>query len=144
VKVNAPRNLSGFYLPNSQLSNGLSAPAIVLGPYNGNFPGNAVYRSTGQQPFTQYPFRSGNGSSFPGVGSIYGSILPGVVLQTALVDDIEVPTSYTLAPSYVADAPFINRTYGESSFSTFTVGTKIRFNNVNDPVGFGIVGYYRF
>jgi hypothetical protein len=144
VKVNSPRNLSGFYLPNSQLSNGLSAPAIVLGPYNGNFPGQAVYRATGEQPFTQYPFGGGSGSSFPGVGSIYGSILPGVVLQTALVNNVEVPTSYSLAPSYLPDAPFINRTYGESSFSTFTVGTKIRFNNVNDPIGFGVVGYYRF
>ncbi len=144
VKVNSPRNLSGFYLPNSQI-NGMSAPAIVLGPYNGAFPGSAVYRTTGEQPFIQYPFGGGGGDNFPGVGSIYGSILPGVVFGTTVTEEgFEVPTSYTLAPSYLPDAPFVNRLYGESSFSTFTVGTKIRFNNVNDPVGFGIVGYYRF
>lgn len=151
IKVNSPRNLSGFYLPNSQLSNGLTAPAIVQGPYNGFFPGQAVFRATGSQPFSQYPFGStgtGGGSgaaNFPGVGSVYGSILPGVVLQSGVLGDgTEVPMSYTLAPSYLPDAPFINRTFGESSFSTFTVGTKIRFNNVNDPVGVGIVAYYRF
>lgn len=144
VKVNSPRNLSGFYLPNSQLSNGLSAPAIVQGPFNGFFPGQAVYRATGAQPFTQYPYGSGSGNNFPGVGSMYGGILPGVVLQTGLLNGIEVPTSYTLAPSYLPDAPFVNRTFGESSFSTYTVGTKIRFNNVNSPVGVGVVAYYRF
>ncbi|HET9054874.1 MAG TPA: hypothetical protein VFM90_11905, partial [Cyclobacteriaceae bacterium] len=154
IKVNSPRNLSGFYLPNSQLRIGnlvTSGPAIVQGPYNGFFPGQAVFRGTGVQPFSQYPFISGgvgggNGAAnFPGVGSIYGSILPGVVLQTTTLGSGDVvPTSYTLAPSYLPDAPFINRTYGESAFSTFTVGTKIRFNNVNSPVGFGVVGYYRF
>ncbi len=154
IKVNSPRNLSSFYLPNSQLRIGnlvTSGPAIVQGPYNGSFPGQAVFRRTGSQAFNQYPFAGGgvgggNGAAnFPGIGSIYGSILPGVVLQTATLGNGEVvPSSYTLTPSYLPDAPFINRTYGESSFSTFTVGTKIRFNNVNSPVGFGIVAYYRF
>lgn len=154
VKVNAPRNLSSFYLPNSQFGSGIgraSGPAIVQGPFNGSFPGQAVFRAAGTQPFVQYPFITGgsgggNGAAnFPGVGSIYGSILPGVVLQTTtLASGDVVPSSYALAPSYLPDAPFVNRTYGESAFSTFTVGTKIRFNNVNSPVGYGVVGYYRF
>ncbi len=96
-------------------------------------------------------FAGNNGAdNFPGLGSIFGSILPGVVFQTqcqvgntcALV--ATTPTSFTTAPVYLPDAPFINRTFGESSFSTFTVGGKVRFTNVNNPVGFGVIGYYRF
>lgn len=94
----------------------------------------------------------GNGAhAFPGIGSVYGSILPGVVLQTVCTNGAAScpniatsPSSFTTAPSYLPDAPFINRRFGESSFSTFTVGGKVRFTNVNNPVGFGIIGYYRF
>ncbi|HXG85870.1 MAG TPA: hypothetical protein VNI84_17755 [Pyrinomonadaceae bacterium] len=90
----------------------------------------------------------GNGAdSFPGIGSVFGSILPGVVLQTATVGttaQTQVPTSFTLAPSYLPDAPFINRTYGESAFNTFTVGAKIRFTGPNNPYGIGLIPFYRF
>jgi hypothetical protein len=51
---------------------------------------------------------------------------------------------FTLAPTYIADAPFINRTYGESSFSTYTVGGKFRLTGLNNPVGFGFIAAYRF
>lgn len=70
VLVHAPRNLSGFYLPNSQLFiNGgfRSAPAIILapsGPGNGQFEGTAVFRPTGFQPFVNYPFNGGNSGTF--------------------------------------------------------------------------------
>ena len=155
VKVNSPRNLSGFYLPNSNAGN--SFPAIVLG--TGGF--SSVFRPAGRQPFVQYPFIGGTGfvtfptlgtpsgggngaSNYPLIGSPYGGILPGVVLQTAIIANGQAPTSFAIAPSYLNDAPFINRTYGESAFSTFTVGAKIRFTGPNNPVGAGVIPFYRF
>ena len=169
IKVNSPRNLSSFYLPNSQLFiNGgfRSGGAIVLGTGVNSFAGQAVYRPQGGQPFVNFPFITGsagpfgaignpvggdNGaSSFPGLGSPCGSILPGVVLQTANVRNAAgavigtTPTSFTVCPSYLPDAPFINRTYAETSFNTFTVGGKFRFTGPNNPVGIGVIGFYRF
>ena len=155
IKVNSPRNLSGFYLPNSNA--GISFPAIVLG--TGNF--SSVFRPAGRQPFVQYPFSGGPGfvtfptlgspsgggnraSNYPLIGSPYGGILPGVVLQTAIIANGQAPTSFAIAPSYLNEAPFINRRYGESSFSTFTVGAKIRFTGPNNPVGAGVIPFYRF
>ncbi len=191
IKVNSPRNLSGFYLPNSQLViNGVrqSAPAIVLAPRGSGtsqFPG-AVFRPTGNQGFTQFPFNganagtfgfsppfnagtvfgftggfatlgparagSGNGADlFPGIGSVYGSILPGIVLQTACLNGTttcgnaaRVPTVFSAAPSYLPDAPLLNRQYAESAFNTFNVGAKIRFTGPTNPVGVGIIPFYRF
>ena len=67
IKVNSPRNLSGFYLPNSNA--GISFPAIVLG--TGNF--SSVFRPAGRQPFVQYPFSGGPGFvTFPTLGSPSG------------------------------------------------------------------------
>lgn len=166
IKVNAPGQLSSFALPNVQVISGgrlISQPAIVFG--GGAFAGQPVFRNT--QFFTQFPFvggrsnipgfpfitapSGGNGNTaanFPGVGSVYGSILPGIVLQTANVGTAAaptiVPTSFTTAPSYLPDAPFISRTYGESSFSTFTVGAKFRFTGPNNPYGIGLIPFYRF
>ena len=42
------------------------------------------------------------------------------------------------------DAPFVNRRYGESAFSTFTVGAKWRWTGPNNPVGVGVIPFYRF
>ncbi|MDQ6785419.1 MAG: hypothetical protein M3033_01180, partial [Acidobacteriota bacterium] len=95
----------------------------------------------------------GNGNSaanFPGLGSVYGSILPGIVLQTTTVAATTgtaatiAPTSFTIAPSYLPDAPFINRRYGESAFNTFTVGAKYRFTSPNSAYGIGLIPFYRF
>ncbi|MEP7213610.1 MAG: hypothetical protein ABI791_11060 [Acidobacteriota bacterium] len=170
IKVNSPRNLSGFYLPNSRvLINGVprSAPAIVLSPFStGNLAGRALFRPTGTGPFVQFPYTGGiagttfgtgafigtptiggsGADNFPGVGSVYGSILPGIVLRTvpAAVVGGEVPTVFTTAPTYIADAPFINRTFGESSFNTYTVGGKFRLTGLNNPVGLGFIAAYRF
>jgi hypothetical protein len=189
VKVNSPRHLSGFYLPNSQLTiNNMlqSGPAIILapsGPTPGPFSGMAVFRPTGMQPFVPFPYVGGNSgtfglqppffsgplfgfpagtnalmgpptsggvaANFPGIGSVYGSILPGFALTTfqmptqtgALAG--EAPGVFTLAPAYLPDAPFLNRTWGTSSFSTFTVGAKWRWTNPSGPVGIGIVAAYR-
>ena len=188
VKVNSPRNLSGFYLPNSQvLINGVltSAPAIVLAPgTTGAFVGTAVYRPQGA-PFSAFPYtggnagtfginppffsgptfgfaagtnatlggpRTGNGGAdlFPGVGSAFGSILPGLVLQTAALNCQTgiacgtQPTSFTVAPSYLPDAPFLNRIYGTSAFNSFTGGLKWRFNNPASATGFGVEAFYRW
>lgn len=192
IKVNSPRNLSGFYLPNSRVRVGLvfvSPPAIVLapqGPGTSSFPNQGIFRPQNNQPFVPYPYTggsagtfgynipfppgpifgfpagtfptlgpprpgSGNGADlFPGVGAPVGGILPGLVLSTVCIvssgcnDFTQAPVAFTNAPSYLPDAPFINRTYGESAFNTFTVGGKLRFTGPNNPVGFGIVAYYRF
>ncbi|MDQ3490670.1 MAG: hypothetical protein M3449_06350 [Acidobacteriota bacterium] len=189
VKVNSPRNLSSFYLPNSRLTIGgisTSPGAIVLspsGPGTGSLENRAVFRPPGSQPFVQFPFIGGSAGNFgllfsgpvfgfpnntnatlgpiqtggsgadnfPGIGSAFGSILPGVVLQTVCSNGTATcsplataPSVFSVAPSYLNDAPFINRTYGESAFSTFTFGGKFRFTNVNNPVGVGIVAFYRF
>src|SRR5258705_9083601 len=74
----------------------------------------------------------GGASSFPGMGSPVGSILPGIVLATAVLpctaltgncrppanasplSQVIVPTTFTIAPSYLPDAPFISRLYGET------------------------------
>ena len=190
VKINSPRNISGFYLPNSRVFiNGSfqSGPAIILapsGPGAGPFENRAVFRPTGSQPFIPFPYvggtagnfglpfsgpafgfpvntnatlgpptAGGNGAdNFPGIGSVFGSILPGFALQTQCTNPLvaacaqiaESPRIFTLAPSYLPDAPLANRTYGESAFSTYTIGGKWRFTGVNNPIGFGVVGYYRF
>lgn len=184
VKVNSPRNLSSFYLPNSQfLINGAlrSAPAVVLapqGPGTSQYGNAAIFRPTGSQPFVPFPYIGGsagnfgfgvpfgpvfgfpagtiptlgpstNGgaaANFPGIGSVYGGILPGVVLQTTTLPNstVEVPTVFTLAPSYLPDAPMINRTYGTSSFNTFTGGAKWRWTGPTNPIGVGVLAYYKW
>jgi len=203
VKVNNPRNLSGFYLPNSQPfgAGGGTAPAIVLapvGPNVGTLAGaGALFRPLGSQPFVQFPYVGGSAgtfgltagsgqfgfpgfnatlgpasggsgnfsgaASFPGLGSPIGSILPGIVLATinlpctALtgncrppgspnpLNPIVVPVVYTTSPSYLPDEPFLNRTWGQSAFSTFTIGGKLLlFTKPNAPLSVAIVPFYRF
>ena len=194
VKINTPQNLSGFYLPNSQLFCGTtlcSGPAVVLspsGPLVGTLANTAVFRPTNNQPFVQFPFSGGSAGTFgltpgqigqqfgfpgfnaqlgppvvqpnsgtfgtadnfPGIGSPVGSILPGVVLATtvlpatALTLPIRIPLTFTVAPTYLADAPFINRLYGESSFNNFVAGAKIRFTGPNNPLGVALIPFYRW
>jgi hypothetical protein len=195
IKVNNPQNLSGFYLPNSQLkfpSLG-SGAAIILAPNNlpagcASINGTAVFRPAFSQPFVQYPFIGGASSNlgltgpnplgstgcpgpasptigantspnsgtfgpadnFPGMGSTVGGILPGIVLATetlpatALTNPITVPVTFTIAPSYLPDAPFLNRLYGESSFNNFVFGAKWRFTGPNNPLGVGVIPFYRW
>jgi hypothetical protein len=104
----------------------------------------------------------GSASLFPGMGSPVGSILPGIVFASTVLpctvltgncrppgspnslNPIIVPISFTTVPSYLPDAPFINRQYGESSFSDFVIGAKWRFTGLDNPLGFGIIPFYRF
>lgn len=119
-------------------------PGFFAGPLFG-FP-------AGTFPLIGAPTAGGGASNFPGLGSVYGSILPGIVFQTACsqgtgptcTGGFIIPSSFSAAPSYLPDAPFINRTYGESAFSTATAGAKIRFNDVNDWWGVALVAAYRF
>jgi hypothetical protein len=91
----------------------------------------------------------GPADSFPGIGSPVGSILPGIVLATtrlpatALTTPITVPTTFTIAPSYLPDAPFINRLYGESTADEYVFGAKWRITGPNNPFGFGFIPFWR-
>lgn len=96
----------------------------------------------------------GTADIFPGIGSAYGGILPGVVFSNAIrtcttvaggpAGPCRVPASFTVAPIYLPDAPFINRLYGQTAFSTFTIGAKIRLTEPNGAFGFGFIPMYRF
>ncbi len=163
VKVNAPQNLSSFYLPNSQLRIGAGLTrggAIVLEPGTSN---RSVFRPVGA-PFSQFPYggafynpaittvptlgppRAGGASDlFPGVGSGYGGILPGIVLTTTtLASGASAPASFSAAPIYLADAPFINRTWGQTSFNSMVVGFKWRVNDLAASWGHGFSAFYRY
>jgi hypothetical protein len=95
------------------------------------------------------PRKGGAADLFPGVGSTVGGILPGIVLATAPITVNgrvlgTQPTSFTVAPSYLEDAPFVNRTWGTSMWNTGDVGFKWRFNNSTDAIGWGVIAAYRW
>jgi len=156
VKINSPRNLSGFYLPNSQVPIGgflRRPPSIIIGG-SGTFLNQTVFNPTGG-PFVQFPFYptvlgtpvQGNGAAgtFPGIGSPYGIILPGVVLSTTTNSaGLEIPVTFTIAPSYLPDAPFINRTYGTSSFNSIAGGIKWRMNSNESAIGYGLEASWKW
>ena len=104
----------------------------------------------------------GPADTFPGIGSTVGGILPGIVLSTSIIpctiltgncrppalpgsqSPIEIPTVFTVAPTYLPDAPFVSRPYGESSFTNFVVGAKIRFTEPDNALGVGLIPFYRW
>jgi len=104
----------------------------------------------------------GSADNYPGIGSPVGSILPGIVLATQALpctaltgncrppgqpnslNPIVVPVTFTVAPTYLPDAPFVNRLYGESSFTDMVVGAKIRFTGPHNPLGIGVIPFYRW
>ena len=118
--------------------------------------------STALGPPTAVNNTFGRADNFPGVGSPVGSILPGIVLATTILPctaltggcappgspgplaPIVVPTSWTTSPSYLPDAPFIGRLYGESSFTNFVVGAKWRLTGPRNPFGVAILPMYRW
>ncbi len=121
-------------------------PGVIGGAFG--FPG---FNATLGPPISSP--NSGNfgpADNFPGIGSPVGSILPGVVLATSTIPatnitlPITVPATFTIAPAYLPDAPFIGRLYGESSFTNFVVGAKIRLTGPNNPLGFGFIPFYRW
>src|SRR5262245_16750306 len=131
---------------------GGSAGTFGLGPgqigQQFGFPGfNALLGPPQVQPNSG---TFGSADNFPGIGSPAGGILPGVVLATtvlpatALTLPITIPLTFTVAPAYLPDAPFVNRLFGESNFTNFVVGAKIRFTGPNNPLGVGLIGFYRF
>jgi hypothetical protein len=156
VYYNAGQPIVGFPFT------GGAGPNFGLGPgFIGTqfgFPGF----STQLGPPTTVGNRYGHADSFPGVGSPVGSILPGIVLATAQLpctaltgncrppgspgslNPIVIPTSFTTAPSYLPDAPFLSRIYGESSFGNFVAGAKIRLTDPKNPFGFGFIPFYRW
>ena len=129
---------------------GGSAGTFRQGPGQGQFgfPGfNAQLGPPVVQP------NSGNfgpADNFPGIGSPVGGLLPGVVLATttlpatALTLPITVPLTFTVDPAYLPDAPFVNRLYGESNFNSMVFGAKIRFTGPNNPLGVGLIPFYRW
>ena len=173
IKINSPRHLSSFYLPNT---GGAQWGAIVLAPgTTGAYAGQSVYRPTGM-PSAAFPFtglsagnygmafsgptfgfaantnatlgppRSGTPTAtlYPGVGSVFGSILPGIVLSTVTVGTSERPSTFSTAPSYLPDAPFISRPWATSSLNSMDIGIKWRFNNSMKAVGWGVQAFYRW
>lgn len=141
---------------------GGTGPNFGLGPgFIGTqfgFPGFATQLG----PPTAVGNTYGAADVFPGVGSPVGSILPGIVLATTTLpctiltgncrppgqpgtlNPIVVPTSFTTEPSYLPDAPFLGRLYGESSFSNFVAGAKIRLTDPRSAFGFGFIPFYRW
>jgi hypothetical protein len=92
------------------------------------------------------PPRNGSGRAafFPGVGSAIGGILPGIVLTTAPLNQGTRPVVFTVAPSYLEDAPFDNRTWGTSDWNSIDFGFKWRFNESKKAVGYGVVANWRW
>ena len=92
----------------------------------------------------------GPADNFPGIGAPVGGILPGIVLTTTVLPPTAlnlaqtVPLLFTTSPAYLPDAPFVNRLYGESSFNNMVFGAKIRFTGPNNPLGVGIIPFYRW
>ena len=120
-----------------------------VGGSAGNFQ-NGVAGTNTRFTFTLGPTGSnGTGNfdtagNFPGIGSVFGSILPGVVLTQRAQNGLVTPVTFTVAPTYLPDAPFISRLYGESSFNTFSIGAKFRFTGPENPFGIGLIPFYRF
>lgn len=131
---------------------GGSAGTFGLGPgqigQQFGFPGfNALLGPPVTQPNSG---TFGTADNFPGIGSPVGGVLPGIVLATttlpatALTLPITIPLTFTVAPTYLPDAPFVNRLYGESNFNNLVFGAKIRFTGPNNPLGVALIPMYRW
>jgi hypothetical protein len=91
----------------------------------------------------------GAASNFPGIGSVRldparRRLTTRTIPANLTFNTLTVPDLFTICPTYIADAPFINRLYGESSFGTHHGGAKIRLTGPNNPLGVGLVAFWRF
>src|SRR6185503_19953131 len=170
TRVSGPNDITGAVFRPVGAPCGVGGQPFVQFPFVGspgpNFGllGSAIsppYVSTLGTPFGGGGNFSG-ASFFPGIGSVVGSILRGVVLATAVLTctaltgncrppanasplaPLTVPVTFTISPSYLADAPFINRLYGESAWSNYVVGAKIRFTGPNSALGVAVIPFYRW
>ncbi|MCA1683555.1 MAG: hypothetical protein LC708_00245, partial [Actinobacteria bacterium] len=154
-----PDRVSGATLPSGPLFRPAFNQPFVQFPFVGgpgpNFglTGNRIAPPFTSRLGTPTGAEQGNFSGaafFPGIGSVSGSILPGVVLTTRTIppnstfNTLTVPNLFTIDPTYIADAPFINRLYGESAFGTMHFGAKINFTSPDNPLKVGIIPFYRF
>lgn len=115
------------------------------GTYNFTLPassGGAFGFPAGTNALLGAPVKGGAADLFPGVGSVFGGILPGFVLTTTNLAQGTAPVVFSRAPSYLPDAPFINRRYGTSAFNTMNFGFKWRWNGPSNAIGYGLVAYY--
>ena len=158
----APRGPGASQFTNAAIFRPQGQQPFLQYPYVGGgvgnfglfFPSGPIFGfPAGSFPTLGPPVQGGNGADlFPGIGSPVGGILPGLVLQTVCTAPVaancnavtQAPTVFTLAPSYLPDAPFLNRTFGESAFNTFTAGGKWRWTGPTNPVGVGMIAYYRW
>jgi len=129
---------------------GGSAGTFRQGPGQGQFGFPGFNAQLGPPVVQPNSGTFGPADNFPGVGSPVGGILPGVVLATttlpatALNLPITVPLTFTVAPAYLPDAPFVNRLFGESNFTNMVFGAKIRFTGPNNPLGVALIPFYRW
>jgi len=131
---------------------GGAASRLSLAITNGSGSAGCVTAPNPTMGFTVSPNSGtfGPADNFPGLGSPVGGILPGIVLATttlpatALTLPITVPVTFTIAPSYLPDAPFINRLYGESSFNNLVFGAKWRITGPSNPLGVAIIPFWRW
>lgn len=129
---------------------GFSGTFGLLPPF---FSGPQFGFAAGTQATMGPPVASGAAANFPGIGSTVGGLLPGIVLATvnlggqctgSTAPGCQGPAVFTVAPSYLPEMPFLNRTWGTSAFNSLDFGFKWRFNHSLDAIGYGIVAYYRW
>ncbi len=167
VKVNNPRNLSSFYLPNSQLffANGVlgSGPAIILAPERVSGTGGItgqVFRPafcpacialfpnigplgartsffTGGQPFVQFPFTGGVGPNFG---------LTGNAIAPPFTSRLGAPSGGTSTFGGAANFPGVGSTVGSILpgivLSVRTIPANLTFNTLIVPDLFTVAPAY--
>jgi hypothetical protein len=145
--------VSGFRFPTT-IARLAGGPFFVPFPFTGGtaagfgFDRAAVPFSATLGPASGGSGNFGAAGNFPGIGSPVGSILPGIILTTTVVPTTLttraqiVPATFTIAPSYLPDAPFINRLYGESAFNSFTFGGKIALTAPERALSVAVIPFY--
>jgi hypothetical protein len=160
--VLAPNGLNISALAGTAFFRPLNNQPFVQYPFVGGSAGTFGLSPTGPfgvvgvNPVLGPPLASANSGTFsgadvfPGIGSPVGGLLPGIVLSTAIAPGTvftlprTIPANFTVAPAYLPDAPFVNRLFGESAVTNLVFGAKIRFTGPRNPLGVGIIPFYRW